>query len=58
MAAKTKYDDPTVATNPPGGKHHETRRNGSKLPTDRPTRKAPKAKRKSTTVRKVKKTRR
>jgi hypothetical protein len=29
------YNDPTNATNPPGGKHHETQKEGKKLPTNR-----------------------
>ncbi len=35
MASKTNYNDPTTATDPPGGKHHETQKEGKKLPTDR-----------------------
>ncbi len=33
--SKTNYNDPTNAANPPGGKHHQTSPEGSKLPTDR-----------------------
>ncbi len=33
--SKTNYNDPTNATDPPGGKHHETQKEGMKLPTDR-----------------------
>ncbi|MET0407482.1 MAG: hypothetical protein ABW006_03850 [Hyphomicrobium sp.] len=35
--SKTNYNDPTNATDPPGGKHHETSKEGEKLPTDRPS---------------------
>ncbi len=35
--SNTKYNDPTNATDPPGGKHHETQKEGKKLPTDRPS---------------------
>ena len=35
--SKTNYNDPTNATDPPGGKHHETSKEGKKLPTDRPS---------------------
>jgi hypothetical protein len=38
MGAKTNYNDPTIASDPPGGKHHETQKEGRKLPTDRPDR--------------------
>jgi hypothetical protein len=38
MSAKTSYNDPTIATDPPGGKHHETQKEGGKLSTDRPQR--------------------
>jgi hypothetical protein len=34
--SKTNYNDPTNATDPPGGKHHETQKEGKKLPTERP----------------------
>ncbi|WP_156150698.1 hypothetical protein [Hyphomicrobium sp. 99] len=34
--SKTNYNDPTNATDPPGGKHHKTQTEGKKLPTDRP----------------------
>ncbi len=37
--SKTNYNDPTNATDPPGGKHHETDMEGKKLPTDRHQRK-------------------
>ncbi len=36
MGKKTNYNDPTIASDPPGGKHHETQKEGKKLPTDRP----------------------
>ncbi|MGO4684112.1 hypothetical protein [Hyphomicrobium sp. 2TAF46] len=36
MSAKTNYIDQTIATNPPGGKHHETRIEGMRRPTERP----------------------
>ena len=35
--SKTNYNDPTNATDPPGGKHHETQKVGKKLPTERPS---------------------
>ncbi len=35
--SKTNYNDPTNATNPPGGKHHQTSPQGQRLPTERPT---------------------
>jgi hypothetical protein len=53
MSAKTKYNDPTIATDPPGGKHHETDKGGRKLPTDRPVRKEASSKAKSVGARKV-----
>ncbi len=34
--SKANYNDQTNAANPQGGKHHETRKEGKKLPTDRP----------------------
>ncbi len=37
--SKTNYNDQTNAANPPGGKHHETQKEGKKLPTDRPSEK-------------------
>ncbi|WP_290983977.1 hypothetical protein [Hyphomicrobium sp.] len=36
MSAKTNYNDPTIASDPPGGKHHETQKEGKRLPTERP----------------------
>lgn len=36
MNAKTKYNDPTIAKEPPGGKHHEIEQKSRKLPIDRP----------------------
>lgn len=33
---KTKYTDPTNATDPPGGKHHQTSSEGHKRPVERP----------------------
>jgi len=53
MSAKTNYNDPAIATDPPGGKHHETEKEGRKLPTDRPVRKDEGAKAKSVSSRKV-----
>lgn len=48
MSSKTNYNDPTFASAPPGGKHHETQRAGSKLATKRPVKKSRKAKSVST----------
>jgi hypothetical protein len=53
MSAKTNYNDPTIASDPPGGKHHETEKEGRKLPTDRPAQKEPMAKSKSVGAKKV-----
>ncbi len=55
MASKTNYNDPTVASDPPGGKHHETQKEGKKLPTDRPSQNEHKGEHKSVSVDKVKK---
>lgn len=38
--SKTNYTDPTNATAPPGGKHHETSTEGQKRPVERPDAKA------------------
>lgn len=46
--SKTNYNDPTNASAPPGGKHHETQKEGRKLPTERPVKKSSKAKSVST----------
>ncbi|WP_156150728.1 hypothetical protein [Hyphomicrobium sp. 99] len=45
--SKTNYTDPTNATDPPGGKHHETNKEGMKLPTERPSAKGEKDAKKS-----------
>jgi len=50
---KTNYTDPTIATDPPGGKHHRTSSEGQKLPIDRPVDKKADLKPKKTVGRKT-----
>lgn len=56
--SKTNYNDPTNATDPPGGKHHETQKEGKKLPTERPSSKGDHEKKKSIDAKTVGKTER
>ncbi len=56
--SKTNYNDPTNATDPPGGKHHETQKEGKKLPTERPSSKNDQQGKKSASAKTVAKTQR
>lgn len=56
MGAKTSYDDPTNATDPPGGKHHDTTKESNDGPSQhkRDDGEDPKPARKSADADKVK----